>query len=145
MNDKSSRLRFHSEHIQLDWLGFTLPSELESDGVQTLLHYLGETFQCSIQITEINHYSKVETVILYCTIETSKSPVQETYWKGVIVSFRGRHAQTFYRLIQEVPLHWAFFHEAKLNRLDLCYDRPFQAKDPDVVSFFKDSSLKSLG
>lgn len=143
MNDKSLRLRFHSEQLQLDWIGFSIQFELESDFVQKLLLYLNETFDCVIQITEINDYFQVVETYLSLNDEDFHlfvTPWKKPYWKGLLFSFRGHQARIFYKLIQEAKVNWDFFQEAKLNRIDLCYDRPFESDVSSVVSFLKDSS-----
>ena len=133
MNYKSTRLSFDSENLQLDWISFTIQSELESELVQKLLHYLWERLEYSILITKINDYSTVETSHLSLSNPDFKvylTPLRQTYWNGVVLSFRGFQAQMFYRLIQEAAVNWDFFQEAKLNRIDLCYDRPLGGMIP---------------
>ena len=66
------------------------------------------------------------------------------HWKESILSFRGRHAQWFYKDLKFQKLDWSIFdfEDTNLGRVDLCYDRKLKASDKDLNLFFENSSRR---
>jgi len=65
------------------------------------------------------------------------------YWNGIILRFKGRHAELFYGYLKLQIFDWSVFdlEHTNLGRIDLYYDRKLKQCDKDLHLFFKNSFL----
>lgn len=139
-----TNINFDSKDLKVDYLSFNLQFN-NHEQIQEIADFLADTFNC--RSTLLDQSSKKRHVLA----ETDKNLYSAEFvvnsnkhWKGSILSFRGRHAQWFYKDLKFQKLDWSIFdfEDTNLGRVDLCYDRKLKASDKDLNLFFKNSSRR---
>lgn len=126
------QLNFQTENLKVDYLTFSFskfPADLMNKLVR-FLHNLGFNV-----FTESDNYKQS----ILQSQENQWMAIFSNYGQYTRLSFSGGNAAHFYQQIMEKLICWELFEEAKLSRLDLCFERPTHATDlPEIKLFFKD-------
>ena len=139
-----TNINFDSKDLKVDYLSFNLQFN-NHEQIQEIADFLADTFNC--RSTLLDQSSKKRHLLA----ETDKNRYSAEFvvnsnkhWKGSILSFRGRHAQWFYKDLKFQKLDWSIFdfEDTNLGRVDLCYDRKLKANDKDLNLFFENSSRR---
>ena len=139
-----TNINFDSKDLKVDYLSFNLQFN-NPEQIQEIADFLADTFNC--RSTLLDQSSKKRHLLA----ETNKNHYSAEFvvnsnkhWKGSILSFRGRHAQWFYKDLKFQKLDWSIFdfEDTNLGRVDLCYDRKLKASDKDLNLFFENSSRR---
>lgn len=139
-----TNINFDSKDLKVDYLSFNLQFN-NHEQIQEIADFLADTFNC--RSTLLDQSSKKRHLLA----ETDKNRYSAEFvvnsnkhWKGSILSFRGRHAQWFYKDLKFQKLDWSIFdfEDTNLGRVDLCYDRKLKASDKDLNLFFENSSRR---
>ena len=131
MTQKS--LNFHDQELVVDWISFKFKN-LDLNTKSKIVNYFFKLGFNSYHKTNKLEPIKVNSEYKFQLFFTES---KERHWQGILLSFSGRNAYYFYKLVKQEIVDWNIFdNNTLLSRLDVYFSEKIQYSEKNLNDFF---------